>query len=288
MDTNKKKLPLGLRLLRVLTIIGGVFILFAIVGSISEVILSKLTADRFGGSFEIPYINISYLLFNLIYAIFVIIAIGRPSQFLFRISVGLMAVDIVALTVFSFIGYQSVIENILGIVINLWTLWYFFKLKSYFVTKSIDKDDTVIKKIDKKFATVFITLIIFAILIPALIGLLKEYKESSSVTQFLTAFKGKTAQEAIEYCSSLSSDQKDNCLLFLVSFSRGGEEVRKIIRDIDTIDISVCKLFDKEGMRMSCYAVMNRCDLVIDDKMHKLCEPASKAIQAKINAADHK
>lgn len=266
-------------------IIGGVFILIALIGIISTIILSSLATQRLGIPSEFPYLDLIYFSFNLIYSIIFIVCISRPRYSLFKISISFIIIDIIALIIFLFIGHQDIVANIISIIINLCILWYFMKLKTYFVTGQINKDDLGIKKIDKKFLTIFVILIILSFLVPFIIGLISGVQKSSSMTQFLKEFQGKTGQQVVGYCISLPSDQKEECLIYLISISRGDKDF-KILKNSDPLDINTCELFDKEYGKVSCYAIMNRCELVKEEKMHNFCNLSAEKFQVQVDAVN--
>ncbi len=287
MNIVNKKLPLGLRLLRVVMIISVVIISLGIVGIISSIILSSLSAERLGVPLSLPYIDLLYYIFGLIYGIIFILCINRPRYGLYKVLSGLIILDIIASISFLFIGYQDFVINILGITISAIDFWYLWKIKTYFITGSIDKDDPKIKKIDKGFVIVYVILLTLLILIPNVIALNKSATIISNSFTYLKEFKGKTGQQAIDYCNGFSSEKKDQCLIYVVTLSSGDKE-NTVLKDTHTIGVNTCQMISNESSRVACHAIINRCDVETDNKMQNLCKVYADKFLEDVNKIDSK
>lgn len=254
METKIKK-PLGLRLLRVLYIIAGILIAIELVMS-SLIPISSVESNSFSS------LNFGYIFYNLIYSILLVVCISRPRSSLFKIAIGFMVVDVVASLIFIFIGYQSISANILSIVINLLILWYFFKLKEYFISSIVDVTHSKTKSIDKKFIILLITIIILYILVNIGLGVL-VFKDAFN---FASQFQGKTFEQNIEYCKTLKSPSNNMCIATLLGIA---------VEEKQTIDPKICSYIsnsDTQEKNSACYNLIERCDLINDVNAKKSCE----------------
>ena len=245
-NANKKRLPFGLRLMRVVFFLSGIFYLFALLINIYE------------GIYNEPE-NILYIIFNLIQCILIIVCISRPSYSLFKISVGSMVVNIIIIIFLSFKGYQ-IPQSSLTILYMLLNIWFFYKLKNYFISGLIDRDNPEIKRINKKFIILFI-----------IIWLLTVYL---SVSNFLI---NNVAQIINDKCRL--DEKKDDCIINELVFYR-------TINRHFKIDPVICSYLstgtDQESKirLLSCYALIERCDLVTETKG---CNDIDQLMRAKID-----
>ena len=274
MNPSNKKL-LGLRVVRVLYILSIVFLSVSLVGLI--LLPSKIDTSN----------TFAYLisLFNLIFAVMMIIAINRPKQIFFRVVLGFIFTDILISSVSVFVD-QLAVYYVLSIIIDLLMLWYLIKIKSYFITGSIDIENPNIKRIDKRFVGGLVGIIILGFVGLMVFGGINGYREvkkdAEQRAQFITAFNGKTVDQGVDYCKSLS-DQKDDCLVDLISLSEHVASGKMFKVSSTQLDVSICNSFDGENGKFFCYAVFNRCDLLTNGKLKDICPTAVESWQSSLN-----
>jgi hypothetical protein len=283
MNNTKEKLPLSMRILRGAVIINGFILVISFVLSIFAYAFWK----KNGMELDFPYVEISYVLFGIIYSVLTVIAINRPKPSTFKVLISVGIVDLVVSFVLLFTKQQSLVDSILGAVLSVCFLLYFLKFKKYFITGSIDVNDAKTKKIDKFFIKFFILIILLfagVVLNGIINGVKKGLEEStqkySDMTEFLTYFKGKTTQEGVDYCKTFTSSQKDSCLLYLIPLANSGTSTA-ILKNATPLGANTCSLVDGESKKVTCYAITNRCDLISDSKSVRLCQTLSVKWQEK-------
>lgn len=121
----------------------------------------------------------------------------------------------------------------------------------------------------------FFILILLGIASFVLVGLNEERMKSEakninqqalmSESDFDTAFEGKSYSEAIAYCDTLNSANKDYCLLSLAAQAAlTGENTANI-------EVEICpKVSDKA--RVVCYVVLDRCDSIKNEETKNICK----------------
>jgi hypothetical protein len=282
----KNRLTLGLKLLQVLTIIAAIL---AIVGFVGVIAVSS----SWGISGIITPLHIGYEIFGVVFYILLFITIRRPGQSLYRVVMALLTIDLILSVVFIFIPYQTISSNIFSILIDAVVLWYFLKIKDYFVTGSIDRENLSIKKVDKHFVVIVVILLILGIIGPLVIGLgtgiSKGISEGKQTVQLMKTLQGKTTDQALAYCQSLSADQQNKCFIFIITLSNNPNLIgtsTPLLSDSRPLDVNTCSLMNGDKGKVTCYAVFNRCDLVSDNnKVQQICKLAAIQYQAKLRGS---
>lgn len=175
MDTNKKRLPLGLRYIRVLMIVS--IIVFALI------LFSSFTLLKINSFGLVEIVRALYLVLSILVSIFVLYAIKRPSEVLYKTVVALLVIDaILSLPDLITSNVNQLVGNILSPLITLLIIWYFLKVKTYFVTGQIDIDDLAVKNADKKFKILFILWIIASFVVPVIVGVVSGVNNAATST----------------------------------------------------------------------------------------------------------
>ena len=83
--------------------------------------------------------------------------------------------------------------------------------------------------------------------------------------EFFKGFEGKTYVQAISYCESFDSTNKDNCFLYLsIKASMAEGDKTNIVK-------AICPQLS-EGKRVTCYAVFEKCDLIENEVTKTICK----------------
>ncbi len=258
METTRK-IPVGLKVLRILTIIFGAFGLFGLIGTI---VILCIAGTKIGIPVNVGanITAIIYTAFEVAYSVIIIIAISRPSTAKFNTVCVFMGIDTLASIVCLFIGYQSITANIVSILLNLITLWYFFKVKTYFTTGSIDTNAPSVKKANTIFLFGFVGVIVLSFIVSMVMG---AFLLKNSI-QRLGQFEGKTVEQNMAYCRTLSGEAHDTCIIDLLGIAS------KENQPANPSFCSEMNTTDKNRLA-ACYTLVQRCDYITDADMQKSC-----------------
>lgn len=270
MNNDKKKLPLGLRIIRIISILSIPVCLITIWSSYSFIKTNSVTF--------IGIIDTIYLFFSLFASIFIIYSIKYPRSVFYKTLITILLVDLLlGIPSLTTLNLDSVLLSIFSISFTVVAIWYLKNIKQYFVNGNVNIDDPVVKKVDKRFKLFFIIWIILIFVLPIImiiLSVLDGFNYARRSVEYVKSFKGKDVEQSVKYCQSLGSDT-DECLIFLL-----GQEVATK-KDINA---DFCALFTTETGKLSCYSVLQRCDLVTGgDKMKQACEITSLQFQQETN-----
>lgn len=280
----KGKIPVGLKLLQVLLII--VFIL--------ELIGVVITLTALGGEGRAMFFNpvfFAYEIFSLVSYIVFLVAINRPSGKLYKAFVALLTIDIIAGIAFIAASFGTPFSHVFSIVIDALVLWFIMKIETYFATGSIDTENPSVKKLNNRFITALVVLIVLAFLIPviwaAYSGVTAGVNRNREVAQFNAAFKGATTKAALDYCQTLSESEANDCIIYLVALTRTAAHLgtsTPLLKDTVQLDVGTCSLMKGIGGVTACYAVFDRCDLATEENYRRACETTAAKHKIRIDS----
>lgn len=259
MASVTSKIPYGLRALRVLSVIYLIFCIAIFYGIKLLVAVLPSLSSLFGGS------TILFLLLPVLLSIITIITVSTRNNILYKTTLALFILAILA-TLWPLINFSwsNVALIILTAAPHLFFAWYLITLNSYFANPNITSDDAGIKKADR---AVKIFLIIWVL---TLIGFsahsiitskINSLAQRAAGVKYLEAFKGKSYKEKVAYCVSLVNEDKDLCL-YLAFYET---------KNKDNITLDSCNLMTKQEYRLICYGMINRCDVLTDQKLKDAC-----------------
>ena len=256
--------PYGFRVLRVLSILNILVV-------IATVFAFKLPASELSAlsSFLTLWTYLSFAL-AIITSVLTVIAINKRSAKLYKPLLWLFILEILTLVGSSFTtDTETIVNNLTFVIPSFFFLWYWIKMKGYFLDQSFNPEDPAIKKVDKKvnpFLIAWIILIVVGSMVAAGISTVGNVKNTMNYVQ---GFEGKTFQEKIGFCQSQSNP--DECLL--VAFS--------IEKDSSNLNVENCSLMSKDETKFACYAMIDRCDVLTDEKMKTACDFAADRFKEK-------
>lgn len=258
--------PYGLRVLRILSILN----ILVVVGTLFAFKFPSSKLSALSSLISI-YAILSFIL-SIIVSILTIVAINRPNARLYKILIWLFVLDIIISIGSAFTtDIKSAVDSVLFILPGLFFLWYWIKLRNYFVSSNFNTEDPAVKKIDKKvnpFIIFWIIIIVVGSIISAGISTVGNVQDA---IKYAKIFEGKSLQENIGYCTSQTSNEKDNCLLIAFSFEK----------DKANITPESCNILSDENNKVVCYAMIDKCDLVTDEKIRTVCEYTAKDLKEK-------
>lgn len=122
---------------------------------------------------------------------------------------------------------------------------------------------------------VFFILILFSIGLFVLIGLNEErisnWTQTTNspalmdISKFYNGFEGKTYGQAIDYCKTFDSTNKDRCLLSLAIQAVSTEE------DTNGIEAKICPNLSNQLIVM-CYVTLDKCDSINNETTKAACK----------------
>lgn len=263
---NKKKIPLGLRYIRAISIL----LIIALIMIVSMSQFFKINFFTFVGFTETLTMFLS-----LAISVFTIYCINRPKPSLYKILIALLGIDILLnIPSFATLNFNFFYPNILSVLFILVFIWYITKVKTYFTTGQINVDDPVVKKADKRFKVFLILWFIFMFVIPLIISVVIDTQGKITFLkqsiEYAKNFQGKTFDQNTAYCQSQGS-QSEECLINLIGQEVGAKK---------TVSVDSCSVFTTDTGKLSCYSILQRCDLVTGgDNMKQICESASRKFQ---------
>jgi len=256
--------PYGLRVLRVLSILNILVV-------IATIFAFKLPASDLSAlsSFLTLWTYLSFAL-SIITSVLTVIAINKRSAKLYKPLFWLFILQILTLVGSSFTtDIETIVSNITFVIPSLFFLWYWIKMKGYFLEQSFNPEDPAIKKTDKKvnpFLITWIILIVVGSIVAAGISTVGNVKNAMN---YLKEFEGKTFQEKLGFCQSQASP--DECLIIALS----------VETDKGNLIVENCNLMSKDETKIACYAMIDRCNVVTDEKLKTVCEFTSKRFKEK-------
>ncbi|MEI6480454.1 MAG: hypothetical protein WCO12_02955 [bacterium] len=161
------------------------------------------------------------------------------------------------------------------LVPSLFACWYWVKIGGYFLGSSSKLDDETIKKIDRKFILFiifYITFVLVTIFLSFISGAntiisgFNAINNGPQAFEYNKVFSNKPLKDKLDLCQTQTD--KDGCLMTTLIL----EENKK------SITLDSCNLFSKEENKVVCYAIINRCDLVKEDKLKGMCDFTEKTM----------
>jgi len=173
------------------------------------------------------------------------------------------------------------------------TMWYFIRLKNYFLTGSINREDIETKKINKRFWVVLIIVIVVGFAYTVVTGMITGSKLVADRIQITTELQGKGQAEAVTYCKTFDKSKADMCLLQFISFSiakntattttfvatttavnmatstASTKKSSTTTASVSSVDISICDAMSEDSSKDICYLYLRRCDLVSEKSLIK-------------------
>lgn len=281
----KKKLPLGLRLMRVLIIIEVVLSVVILYYTLSK--YSNLASSS-GFNLMAYVYEVFMIVFSLVYSAILMLSINRPRKSLYVTSVVLIPVNMLLSLIYIFIDTFEIIY-VTTLLYDVLILWYVVRLRVYFKTGVIDKDEPATKKTNKIFMVSFIVLAMLLIIelgISSFMVANNNLRDSGIIKQINANISGKSPQEALEYCKTVDATQKDVCVYSVAFLSNSKVHAKyKILKEnSQQLDPSTCQVVEGAVANISCYAALDGCDLLQDLSQHKLCNTAAEKFLSKFKS----
>lgn len=254
---TKSVIPYGFRVIRLLSILSIIVTLFTLV-SVKSLLVGN-------SSIFFSTYSIVSMIFSVAFSVLIIVAINKKSSKLYKPVIWLVIVEIIIfLLSIIFWGISRLVEYVIIIIPSLFFLWYWIKMKGYFIDPSFNREDPSVKKIDKKVNPFLITWIILVVVVSIASAGLYVAGTVKDAVKYAKSFENKTLQENIVYCEAQT--ERDNCLIFAFSFEK----------DKSNVTSASCDLLSDENIKVGCYALINRCDLVKDEGTRTICEIGAK------------
>lgn len=257
--TSSSKIPYGLRALRILAVI--YVVLYAVVYYGIKLLVAVLPSmsSLFGGS------TLIFMLLPVLLSVVTIITINTRNNVLYKVTLLLfllaIVVNLLPLTHFSL---DNGILILLTEAPHIFFAWYLVTLKSYFTDRSVTSGDPGIKKADKAakiFLIIWIVVTLGLSVHSVITSRISSIAQRTAGAKYLQAFNGKSYKEKVGYCESLVNEDKDLCL-YLAFYDT---------KNKDNITLDSCNLLAKQEYRLVCYGMINRCDVLTDQKLKDAC-----------------
>ncbi len=262
----KIKIPYGLRVLRLLSGVGILFVGFMIIVLSISITQPSGLSNLYSSNI---LVSIFYFLLISLEAILVIIAINKRSESLYKIVKWLFIVDIPIVLIldpqFRTWNIEAVLQGILLIAISLFVLWYWIKMKKYFTDVNFDPEDPTVKRVDRKVNPAIILYIFLSILIPLFTSGKDKVEEINVMVGYSEQFKGKSIEDNITYCNQVRTEYKEKCMLLAIT----------IQKTVGEVDPKFCGDFSIE-IKPVCYGIIERCDLVSTQEEKLICNYATE------------
>lgn len=266
---NKIRVPYGLRVLSVLSILRLLNVIFSgfLVGyalKISPQISPLVTS-------VIPPVQFVSIGISILTVISVLAAIQMRNLLFYLIAAVGYGINILV-SLFGLIGVQFsvMLSGFLLTTPSLFILWYWYQMKAYFYDHTFNSDDQWVMTLDRMvnpFLISWAVMVIAVLTFSTLLRLQTGMQVAGESKIYEKAFVGKSFRERNEYCLSQPTEQnRDICLFYGFKFTKNKEN----------ITVESCNLIKSEGLRMTCYATIGECSLISEKAMQILCEIGRK------------
>lgn len=272
MKKKKRPLPLGLHIIRILSILSLVIL------GLSSLYLRSVstTLPSLVPTLSTTTFGTLNLIVSLLWHTVIIIAISKRSSKLYPYVAWLLA--LVLLRYIQpiqslFTTPNSALYLALNTLPAISVLWYWLKVKPYFVNKKILPSNPQIKKLDiTMILLLFIWVIMFYLYASQLLSKSKSQAllNRQNIFEMTKQLENKSPRDREEHCLSLPKTSQDECLYASLSLTNNERDI--------TVD--TCNLFSENNNQILCFSRINRCDAIPNQQSRQTCETATNMMNS--------